>query len=921
MHDAFSSETILDNQKHAIANLHAYSNKLLLVDSQNTLTHYQVYEYRHSSKKDEATTTQPPKALQTIKGFSKSRPVKMHAIKETGMLLALADSYLSIFSLADLSLVQKLASTKTATTFGVWSGVDHSSGIPILTTLVAVCVKRRILLFTWLDSEFEGERHFDCPDRGKSVEFLTNEVLVVCMTNDFVMIDLKEGRVEALQVPIGGSLGTVSTTMGYLGTRSPKTILTRTSNQMLLVKDIQSCFLETNGDVSKTKGIAWASAPEFIGYTYPYLIVVLKSRVEVRNSKSGSLLQTFDISAVQLLNDGKSLLVATTHKVVRLNAVPYASQVDQLLHTEQLDEALSLLDILDSVLLDDKSGLIRRTKELMARKAFKKEDFDGSMDLFGESWTVPSIVVEMMPRNATTRPDSASTHTTEKSSNHTDEDHHDTATQASRSSLDESARTAQKVTETIPALSDPNSPTSKAAYRSLSTYLARTRRLLSRFIANPPPSDSEDQYFTPWPDSTALTSEQMESELGIADTSLLRIYIISSPGLVGSLVRLANRCDPDVVKEYLVKEDRWKELVDFYYGKSLHREALMLLKDKEASIMSIQYLQRLDHEEWQIITEFAPWVLRASANQQHNEVNEKINEGDDAEAAAINSETSAMDIFTDSSRESDSFDRPQVVEFLTTVGPSFATQYLEYIIVTCGDTTPHFSEDLIDLYIAQARVLELVSFLESPNNAASPARIYSHIPHSSDFNEARALVLAMMGNLQKALDIHVHKIKDPAKSEAFAAKQFPNNPKSFELLLELYLTPSTSADQTPQVPEALELLKRHGPRLDAEQVLSSLPSNTSLLSITEYLTARLQSTLLLQTSSLIESKLRESYLLGTQLNVIKLRGRYWEIGSDRVCGFCHKRLGSSVLAVFPDGACVHYGCQKRYAESKTSVSK
>lgn len=431
-----------------------------------------------------------------------------------------------------------------------------------------------------------------------------------------------------------------------------------------------------------------------------------------------------------------------------------------------------------------------------------------------------------------------------------------------------------------------------------------------RFLGNAPKADSEEQFFTCWPDSRPLSQNEMEHELGIADTSLLRIYIINSPSLVGSLVRLANRCDPDVVKDYLVQEDRWRELVDFYYGKQLHDQALQLLQENDAVDMGVQYLQRLDVSHWPVISKYAPWVFKSSIQGQKSE---SLESAQDANGGPT--DISPMDIFTDSSRESDSFDRADVARLLTSIDSTFGMQYLEFIIKNRGDTTPHFSEDLIYLYIDTERESDLVNFLESDSNAASASRIYSHIPHSAKFFEARALVLASMGNLQSALEIYVRKIKDPAKTEEFAVKQYKNDSSAFEVLLNLYLTPSTGAGESQdlQVNEALDLLKRHGRRLDADQVLSSLPPHTSLSAISSYLRSRLQSNLSLAHSSLIENKLRETALLKAQLDVIQRRSRYWEVGPDRVCGVCHKRLGNSVLAVFPDGAMVHYGCQKRYS--------
>ena len=838
MHEAFVCDSVLES-KHSIAAIHAYSNKLILVDSQYTLSHY---------------TEDAKRTLQNIKGFCKSKPVKIHAIKETEMLLVLVDSYVSIFSLVTLDLQQRLSTTKGATSFNVWSGVDHSSGIPVLSTQVAVCVKRQVLLFTWLDSEFEGERHFDCPDRAREAEFLTNKTIVVGMTNDFVAIDIITGTVEALALPIG-SFGAVSTTMGYLGSRAPKPILTRTKDQMILVRDVQSSFLDAECNILDTRAVTWQSAPEYVGYTYPYMIVVLKTKVEIRNAKSGTQLQTFDIGGIQFLNDGKSLFWATSHNVYRLTPVPYAEQVEQLMSTGQLDEALSLLEALDSVLLDDKAGLVRRTKELQARALLDKEEFDASMDLFSESWSIPSVVVDLLPK-LDVRPESA-THT-------------------EVSEEERTADAAQKVTETVPVNN------TKDAYRALSSYLARTRRLMTRFITNPPGADSEEQYFTPWPNPTPLSSEQLESELVIADTALLRIYIMISPGLVGSLVRLPNRCDPEVVKDYLVKEDRWKELVDFYYSKGLHRDALNLTKEHLAISMAIQYLQRLDVHDWTIVKEFAPWVLTASNEEDEN---------------------SAMDIFTESSREAESYNRADVAQLLISIDASYAIEYLEYLVNVQNDATPQFSENLIKLYIETTRITELKSFLPSVQNTASAARIYNRIPQTEQFYEVKALCLALMKKLDQALSIYVHQIKDPALSEAFATQQSTTFPDAFEILLQLYLSPDNL-----QVEEALDLLKRHGPRLPADTI-SQLPSSIPLPRIEAYLTSSLQTTQSEYITSLIESKLRQSRLLAIQSQYLELRNQRVLVTDSKVCAGCHKRLGLSVIAVFPGNRVTHYGCR------------
>lgn len=64
----------------------------------------------------------------------------------------------------------------------------------------------------------------------------------------------------------------------------------------------------------------------------------------------------------------------------------------------------------------------------------------------------------------------------------------------------------------------------------------------------------------------------------LVHTTLFRAYMYSKPTLVGSLVRQPNLCDPVVVNERLKETGRFHDLVDFFGGKKLHREALTLLK-------------------------------------------------------------------------------------------------------------------------------------------------------------------------------------------------------------------------------------------------------------------------------------------------------------------------------------------------------
>lgn len=79
-------------------------------------------------------------------------------------------------------------------------------------------------------------------------------------------------------------------------------------------------------------------------------------------------------------------------------------------------------------------------------------------------------------------------------------------------------------------------------------------------------------------DSLELQMERLLEIARLVDTTLFRAYILVKPGLVGPLVRRPNHCDPAVVGEKLKEGGKFNDLVDFFGGKKLHREALSLLK-------------------------------------------------------------------------------------------------------------------------------------------------------------------------------------------------------------------------------------------------------------------------------------------------------------------------------------------------------
>lgn len=286
------------------------------------------------------------------------------------------------------------------------------------------------------------------------------------------------------------------------------------------------------------------------------------------------------------------------------------------------------------------------------------------------------------------------------------------------------------------------------------------------------------------PDLSIEREQQLRYIARLVDTTLFRAYMFVSPSLAGPLFRIDNFCDPDVVNEKLIETGRYNDLVDFFYGKKLHRPALELLKrfgqkDEEdeaapqlwGSQRTVAYLQSLPPDLVDLILEFAEWPLRKDPDL-------------------------GMEIFLADTENAETLPRHKVLKFLQNIDQNLAVRYLEHIIHELNDTTPEFHHTLVEIYIEGLKsgtfkddkersnwTKNALDFMRTSQNyiAYKALRQLSaegkNLLYLSDLTcaeircldpnlyEARAIVLSNMGQHKQALDIYVFKLKDPEKAE------------------------------------------------------------------------------------------------------------------------------------------------------------
>ncbi|PWY90645.1 hypothetical protein BO70DRAFT_376527 [Aspergillus heteromorphus CBS 117.55] len=746
--------------------------------------------------------------------------------------------------------------------------------------------------------------------------------------------------------------------MGYIGIggSASRPLATRLrEGQVLLAKDIHTHFIDTQGNSLGRRQIPWSHAPADIGYSYPFLLALhdaSKGVLEVRNPETLSLLQSVPLPAASILHipqptislahAGKGFLVASDRTIWRMEALSYDTQIDSLVEKGYLDEAISLAGMLEDALLRDKWGRLRQIKLEKAEGLFGLRKYTDAMDLFTEISAPPETVIRLYPRIVAG--EQSAVVETEESEDGT-EDSHKTQDQTD-GSAEETAppKTLTHAPSVMSLLRNRTDDASdagsirgrleearpdkalegndlKLAVRELQRYLADVRRRFQRFLnpdgtlktidattdgANDELTDSVMKLLsitTPTKDTPHdLLGERLREKAKLVDTTLFRAYMYAIPALAGSLFRIANFCDPDVVMEKLEETGRHNDLIDFLYGKKLHRQALELLRkfgqaaDEEDTApqlhgpkRTVGYLQNLSPERIDLILEFAEWPVTEDPDL-------------------------GMEIFLADTENAETLPRDRVLGFLLGVDVNLAVRYLEHVIGELNDLSPDLHQKLLMLYLDRLEKRNSHDWAFKTEDEHVDWRDRFLDP---EFFEARAIVFSKMGQHRQALEIYVFRLEDYAKAEERHRRRHPprcvallayeeDKPSIYLTLLSLYLSPPHGYQ--PRYGPALEVLAKHGSRLPPNSALDLIPETLPVQELDFYFRGRMRAANSILNESRIVSSLQKAENIKTQAQLLVgeatdgrgTRSRHVTITEERVCGMCHKRIGGSVINVFPE---------------------
>ncbi|ODV70524.1 vacuolar carboxypeptidase Y [Hyphopichia burtonii NRRL Y-1933] len=473
------------------------------------------------------------------------------------------------------------------------------------------------------------------------------------------------------------------------------------------------------------------------------------------------------------------------------------------------------------------------------------------------------------------------------------------------------------------------------ALNNLIVYLTDQRRIHANFLDN---RDLEWKGVKVNPVDiypileNAQDKKQLNSQLRqiatTIDTSLFLCYYYMKPMLLGPLLRLPNNnCNARIVNECLLSDlhkhtdqlqNFLKELLDFYFGRKLHKDALEMLyklaheekKDDHefdrfigGVDLTIQYLNKLGNEHLDLIFKFAHWVITEETDDiKHGEL-----------------------LFMNDLYECESYNNTKVLDYFISVIKSdeLAIRYLEWLLfesdVFDGKQHLKFYTRLCLLYLKKLKegadkwYPKLYNFLET-STSYEPWTVLKNIPTSEDrYLRLTIFIYKRLGEHDKSIDVLFNQLDDLDAAMTYCSDIYyqPHNKTTGENLLHK-LMEDLLIHYDENLDKIEKLLILQGSKMSILRILTSLPNSFPMNKLSIFLQANLRNIQELLHDSRLAQQL---YKVGSQKTRHKLLTKQSEgypvQNARQLCGICNKKLGYTVLSIDKNNQVVHYGCFQR----------
>jgi hypothetical protein len=181
-----------------------------------------------------------------------------------------------------------------------------------------------------------------------------------------------------------------------------------------------------------------------------------------------------------------------------------------------------------------------------------------------------------------------------------------------------------------------------------------------------------------------------------------------------------------------------------------------------------------------------------------------------------------------------------------------------------------------------------------------------------DYYEERAILLCRLGQHEKVLRIYVRKLHDIPTAETYCSLHY--QPGIYTTLFKILLVPLDG--EQPLVPQAIQVLNRHGHLIHPTEAIALLPQDTKLSDFYPSLQLYIRDSQHTTNNNKILRGLAQTEQANVSDDLYHAKAHVVKMTPERACPFCHKRIGTSVFALLPSGQVVHYSCKERMSKKQ-----
>lgn len=447
------------------------------------------------------------------------------------------------------------------------------------------------------------------------------------------------------------------------------------------------------------------------------------------------------------------------------------------------------------------------------------------------------------------------------------------------------------------------------------------------------------EFFTLNNDSDEKTIKDL---LQLVDTTLFTLYLNFNETLLKPFLRVPNQCDINVVIEELKAHNKFQDLIDFFYSRKLHEQALKFMVHLEDYVPSIpldsvmklvfNYICQLKNENLDVIFEYLKWLFSQEWCER--------------------SPTDMCEIVFLQNRTK--FDSIKVFDFLHEIDIDFSYQYLEYCVEVLNVQNSKIFSHLIKHYLALITGEQNESFKEktllSLYHLIKDKPFYDCFELLSLLNDklstdgkimtqrqnfilthCKSFVLKEMNDHEGALKIIINELDSYyLAAEYINAVRAKNEKENFNKVLEIAFEILVNQDNYKKL---LLLLNDFATFYTPTYLMQHLPDDICLQDIQPFLVHNVlfQSKKNLSSAQL-EKSLVQVALIEKDYQALKKKSDGFSLTETSKCIACGKLLSPGLI---PDGiyygfkvhdknVLVHYNCktaiQKRLSE-RNSIRK